>query len=315
MSMTLVDYRKGIRSAELAVSKIGRGAQPEQVFELLQLRDQLEEGTAQFERAGVDLRAELTQIETIDNMLIDKAPAIARSLQEIGGLSALRQDIEPSPGRWWWYLDQRVVATRARKASRVLRFGIIGAIVVAVLAVAYMLFLRPDEATRERYGFVTEGEMQLSRGNYEDALALYEQALEIAPEDPEINLMIGILLEALDREDEAQVYFRRAEDNYGNEVTYLALKSQRYGYVGWYEKSEAVAFEAIEVDDSFALSYCSLGGAYEGQQRISEAIDAFQMCADLAREQGQNELYVIATSRLAMLLQMPANTITPTPTP
>ena len=75
--------------------------------------------------------------------------------------------------------------------------------------------------------------------------------------------------------------------------------------LGWYDRAEADALEAIELDDRFALAYCSLGSAYEGQEKIPQAIAALQACADQARDQGQNELYVIATTRLAYMMQRP----------
>ena len=130
----------------------------------------------------------------------------------------------------------------------------------------------------------------------------------MAPDDPEINLMIGMMYEALERPEDAAEYYARAEALYESRVVFLTVKSQRYQLFDWYEQSELTALEAIELDEQYAWAYCNLGGAYEGQGRIPEAIDAMQVCADLAREQGQDELYVIAASRLALLLQMPYNT-------
>jgi tetratricopeptide (TPR) repeat protein len=185
------------------------------------------------------------------------------------------------------------------------------AAIVAVLVAVYMLFLRPDEATRRRYDLVARGDSQIDLGDYEAALALYEQALEVAPDDPEVNLTMGMLYEALGDLAEAEEYYARASQLYGERKVFLTMKSQRYLMLGWPEKSEEAALSAIELDDEYALAYCNLGGAYELQGRVGEAIVATQRCADLASEQGMDELYVIAASRLGMLMQTPLDVGTP----
>jgi Ca-activated chloride channel family protein len=47
-------------------------------------------------------------------------------------------------------------------------------------------------------------------GNYEDALALFQEALVLAPEDPKISLAIGETLFKLERYEEAKAEFERA---------------------------------------------------------------------------------------------------------
>lgn len=178
-------------------------------------------------------------------------------------------------------------------------------VILAILVVAYVIFLRPDEATRLRFGYVSRADSLIEQGDYEAALAQYREALDIAPDDPEINLMIGMMSEALGRSEDAAEYYARAEALFESRTTFLAAKSQRYSVMRQYEEAEQAALEAIELDDQYAWTYCNLGGAYEGQGRIGEAISALQTCSDLAREQGQDELYVIAASRMAMLMQMP----------
>jgi tetratricopeptide (TPR) repeat protein len=238
-----------------------------------------------------------------------------RALGGPEGLAKLRQERQPGEDRWWWYLDRRVAARRQSQIRRI-AWIVGGALVVlAVLGVLYVRFLRPDEATRVRYGYVLSGESALDRGEYEAALESYQRAFELAPDDPEVNLMIGLLNEVLENPEEASQGYARAEVLYGSRALFLAVRSQKYAFVGWYEKAEADAQAAIEADDQLALAYCALGGAVEGQGRIGEAIDAFQACADQARENGEDELYVIAATRLGMLLQMPSALDSPVDAP
>jgi tetratricopeptide (TPR) repeat protein len=307
-SYTPEKLRADIRAAELAVSRIRRGVRGEDVLALLRLLDRVTAAMGRFGELGVDLRAELSRIETIENILLEQARFAVKALSALGSLDELRAEARAEEERWWWYLDHRVAASSAQQARRTLWTVGIAAVVLAILGAAYMLFLRPDEATRLRYSYASRAESQIEQDEYEVALDLYQKALEVAPDDPEIHLMIGMMHEALERPEGAAEYYARAEALYGSRVAFLTAKSQRYHLLDWYEQSELTALEAIDLDEQYAWAYCNLGGAYEGQGRIPEAIGAIQVCADLAREQGQDELYVIAASRLALLLQMPSNT-------
>jgi tetratricopeptide (TPR) repeat protein len=306
--------REDIKAAELVAAKARRERQASDVLELFRLLDRIEAGMAELGELGVDLRAEESRIDTIHSQLLENAQRTVRLLGPVGALERLRalEGLSAPEGqanlaetRWWWYLDQHVAASARQRARRTLWTAGVVLVVLAILSTVYMIFLRPDEATRLRFGYVSQAEGQIEQGEYEAALAFYQQAHEVAPDDPEIVLMIGMMSEVLGRTEDATAYYARAEDLYGNRVAFLAAKSQQYNMTRQYEKAEKTALEAIEADDQSAWSYCNLGSAYEGQGRIPEAIVALQACADLAREQEQNELYVIATSRLAMLMQMP----------
>jgi len=306
-SYTPTDLRADIRAAELAAAKIQRGVQAEDVLALLRLLDRFAAAMPKFDGMGVDLRAERSQIETVENILLDKARFAVRSLNALAPMGELRAEAHADQDRWWWYLDRHVAEASAQRTKRTLWTAGIVLAVLAALVTVYVLFLRPDEATRLRYGYVSRAESQIEQGEYEVALGFYQEAIAVAPDDPDITLMIGMMHEALGNADEAKTYYTRAEALYESRVAFLASKSQRYFLLDRYEQSESAALEAISLDEQYAFAYCNLGSAYEGQGRIPEAIGAVQVCADLAREQGLDELYVIAASRLAMLLQMPSD--------
>jgi tetratricopeptide (TPR) repeat protein len=311
-SHTLKGFRADLRAAELAVAKIRPGVQAEGVLELFRALDRVAAGEQKLSQAGIDLRAERTRIETVHNQLWERARLAVRALGPGEGMERLRGQVGASEEQWWWYLDRRVAAAAAQRNRRSLWRFVIAAVALGVLALLYVLFLRPDEATRLRYDYAMQAESQIQEGGYEEALNLYQKALEVAPDDPELHLMAGMMYEALERPDQAGEYYARAEVLYGSRVAYLTMKSQRYLLLGWYGRSEETSLEAIELDDQYAAAYCNLGGAFEGQERIAEAIVAFRACADRAREQSQDELYVIAASRMGMLMQMPYSPSTPT---
>ncbi len=307
------DLREDIRAAEISVAAVRRGVQPDEVLELLRLLDRIAARMPALRELGIDLRAEDTVIETIHNSLRDRARVAVAALSRQDDLGSLRVKAAATEERWWWYLDRYVAESRARSVRRTFwTFGGAG-VLLAVLVAVYMLFLRPDEATRLRIGYVSDAEGQIDRGDYQQALRLYEQALAVAPDDPELNLMVGMMHEVLEHPAKAVDYYARAEALYDDRALYLSTKSQRYFVIGWLDRSEETALQAIEVNEQYALAYCSLGNAYEGQGRVAQAIGAVQRCADLAREQELNELYVIAVSRLAMLIQMPDRLPTPPP--
>ena len=92
-----------------------------------------------------------------------------------------------------------------------------------------------------------------------------------------LNLMVGVLSEALEKNDEANAAYARAEQLYGDRAVLLSMRAQQYSILGWNDRAEADALEAIELNDQFPLAYCSLGSAFEGQDKVPQAIAAFDI--------------------------------------
>ncbi len=299
---TAQELRSDIRAAELAVAALNAKTPVEEVIAFLQLLDRIAEGYEELSAVGVDLRPEMTRIETVHNTLHDKARLVTRAVGR-QDWEELRARARAAPERWWWYLDREVAARNRERLKRWMRGLGIGVAVVALIVAVYMLFLRPDKATRMRYDYVMRAESAVHQGDYSSALEYYRKALQIAPDDPELNLMAGVMEEALGNRAEADKQYAMSESLYNDKAMFLAIRSQKYALLGWYDKGEADAKAAIEANDKLPLAYCALGTAYEGQDKVAEAIGALKKCADLAHEQGEDELYVLASSRLAILLQ------------
>jgi tetratricopeptide (TPR) repeat protein len=295
--------RQEIRRAELAVAALRPGADRERAVALLHCLDRIDEAAEQLGQRGIDLRAERARIETIHNQTLQKSGAI---VQAVGReWEALRAEVEATRPRWWWYLDERKVAARAQRRRR--RGWIAGAVLLlaGVAAALYLLVLRPDETVRRRVALVAQAERLVEAGAHAEALEVYRQAAEVAPGEAEIYVAIGALHEAEGEVEAAEEAYGRAEALYGDAARYWAGRSGRYLLLGWWRQGAAAAQAAVDVDPELALAYCHLGSAYEAQGQMEAAIEAVRACREKARAQGQDELYVLATSRLGLLLRAP----------
>jgi tetratricopeptide (TPR) repeat protein len=304
--LTARELRPILREAELAVARIRRSSAAQEIIALFDLLDQLATALPRLRQAGAQLEPELVRFETIGAILRDKAHHVVRGMRQSGGLAATRQQVAPPENHWWWYLDQHVARARAQQRTRRVRGILAATAVIAILAVLYVLFLRPDKTTRQRYDYQFGAEAQMQQGNYDQALVLYHQALELAPEDAELNLAAGILYEALQQPENAAKQYAKAESLYETRAAFITARAQQYLRLGWYEQAAREAQAATKLDDRYALAQCTLGSAYQLLGENNNAIAALWVCADLASEQGQDELYVHAKTLLANLMQQPS---------
>jgi tetratricopeptide (TPR) repeat protein len=295
-----------LREAELAVSRIRGGVSADEILDLYDLLDQIAAALPGLEKAGANLEAERARFETIGATLRDQGRPVVRELSAGKGLQAYRLEIDPSESRWWWYLDRQVAQARAVRRTRLVRGALIGATLVATLVILYVLFLRPDETTRLRYDYQFEAELYVQQGDYVQALEPYLKAIELAPEDAELHLAAAVLYEVLDQTENAEKQYAEAKARYETPAVYLTGRAQQFLRLGRHERAAREAQAAIELDKRNALAHCLLGSAHQGLGDNNDAIAALSICADLASEQGQGELYVHAKTRLANLIQQPS---------
>jgi tetratricopeptide (TPR) repeat protein len=294
-----------LREAELAVARLHRESTAEEILDLYGLLDRIAVTLPRLQRAGAQLDPESARFETIQAIIRDKARYVLRGLAAEGGLAALRGQNRGSEHQWW-HLDLYVAQQRTQRRSRLIRNVTVGTAVVAVLVIVYILFLRPDKATRLRFDYEFGADAQRQQGNYEQALELYQKALELVPDDAELILTIGTLYEALEQPERAAEHYAEAAQRYETPAAFRTARAQQFMRLGWYEQSIQEAQAAIELDAHYALAHCTLGSAYQWQGENSAAIAALWECSDLANEQGQDELYVHAKTLLATLMQQPS---------
>ena len=309
--LTVRELRPILRQAELAVAKLGRKPSPEEILSLYHLLDQIGTAVPNLQQAGGQLEPEWVRFETIGAILRDKARSVVHGLESGSGWAAYREQHDPPESHWWWCLDQQFKREQAQQRARRIRLSLWAGAAVAVLVILYVLFLRPDQTTRLLYDYQTTAETQMRQGDYEEALASYQKALELAPNDAESLLATGVLYEALDQPDQAAAQYAKAEAQYDTRASFWTARADQYIYLGWYERAVKEAQSAIKQDERYALAYCTLGSAYQELEARQEAIDAFWMCSDLAMEQGHDTLYVRARMILANLLQQPSGLALP----
>jgi tetratricopeptide (TPR) repeat protein len=295
------DLRDKLQRAEQVVVNL-KGMGPKAVV-LLELLDEAQDLITSLEAKGMDLRPERTRLTTVHNQLRSRAAALARELAVAGGLPTLRQNRAPGRDRWWWYLDELV----AQRRRRLLRNGIIAGtfflIVLGVAIVAYDRFLAPDPLTRQKLALIGDAEILLSQGDIPSALEKYQAAHAIDPTDAEVLIWVGVLAQQLGQDTEAENAFAGARVQVGSEVEFLVVRGMTYAMMGQLDAAQSDAKAALALDPHSAEAHFLLGGVYEGQGRNREAIAELQQAADLARQVGNDNLYVLAATRLAMLLQ------------
>lgn len=291
--------REQIRLLEVGVA----GLHADNVLDLLRWRSEAEVTVAEAEALGRDLRAERTRLATIDNMLDRHATRVVTLAARRGGLGSAREKLAPPREHWWWYLDE-TVADRLRHS--VVRAGavIIGVVLVLLLG-NYLLntFFGMSPEEREAYGHTTMAEQMMYVGEYEDAIERYEQAIEIVPDLPEAWVALATLYELQGRDGDYRAALARAETLVEDPLRLTLLLARQYETVQLLDVALAYAEQALEIDPDSAEAHLIRGGIYDNLGDREQALADFEHASELARERGEDALYVLARTRMGMLMQ------------
>ena len=298
---SLERLRKLIRELELEVARLpGAG---EEALDVLHLRDRIEDQLASRRAVGHDVRAEGTRVQTVDNILQRRDGLIMRELRGIGGLPGVRQRENPPEERWWYYLDLDV-AERRRKTTIRSTIAIV-AILLAVIGINFVMDrmsgLTPEEKAARSH--LASAEQSLSQGNFEEAIASYEQAVQIDPTLGSGYAYLAVLYEQVGKAAEAEAALARARELLPDPVPYLATVARAYETVGQTDKALDMIQQALETAPDSAQATFIRGGIYESSGDRELALADFEHASDLARDSGEDALYVIARTRMAMLMQ------------
>src|ERR1700730_10892102 len=127
-------------------------------------------------------------------------------------------------------------------------------------------------AAGDAFAWKSLGDAQLAAGNIREALASYEQALRLEPDNPELAVSLGVNLHAHGKLDRAVGYYRRAlrlKPGDAAVSTHLAVALTEQGLL-----DEAVAQfrETLKFQPDHAMAYYFLSEmAAEGRYHFAPA--------------------------------------------
>ena len=275
----------------------------EAAAELYSGMDRLAELWPAIQEIGVDVRGEWTRWESLQAQLRTRGTKVLAAWGGSQALENARSAAAPDTSPWWWWLDELVAQNRRR---RLLKTASILATVIVVAVIGLFLFNRMlpvDQRVREAYTLRTNAEAAVITGDYEQAIDSMKLAVAIMPEDPSLQIMYGVLADLKGDSITAGKSWDTARSLLeGKESEFLVQRGMAYGQTNQFEKSVEDELAAIALDPNSARAYLYLGAAYEGQDKITEALDAYTKASDLSSETDP-ELTVMARTRMASLLQ------------
>lgn len=299
---SLVGLRDMIRELEVSLADLrGKGSD---VAQLLRLRDLVEVEVMRFQQEeGLDMRPERTRLDTVDNIIQRKTPEIMRELRASGGLEALRQAEKPAEDHWWWFID---IGHNERMRRRIIRSTVtIVSIALLVLAFNFVMEKRFGLSPTEKQarGYASSAESYLMQGDLANAKVEYEKALEVNPTMGDAQAQLGVLYELEGQTEKAKAAFAAAEAAFEDRISFLLTLARAYQMVGKANIALRYCEEALTIDAESPQALLTRGGVYEDMSENAKAIEDYQRAADQASARGEDALYVLAKTRMGMLMQ------------
>ena len=294
-----------------------RGAGAESTRELLSWLDRIAELFPELEEMGNILDPERGRWQTVQGAVRRHAGELLVELAPAGGLAAVRVRLEKAPAAatWWWYLDE--LRSQHRRRRLLIAIAGLAGVVVLFFAARWILprLLPVDPAVQAAYSHQLQGEQDLRENQFDAAIQEFESARALTPDDPAVLLWLTALYDVSGRARESQETLD-ALATLTSPVAINAGLADHYVSLGQPQRAFDLAQQAIAQDPSYIQGYLSAGTAAESLGQRDDAIDYYNHAAELAFDQGNAELQVVARMQAAFALQS-ANIPTPitTPTP
>ena len=292
--------RDALDKAERLVSNLrGCGSQ---VLKLLHLLDQAAEAIAELDVSGVDVRAESARFETVQRQLCRRQN---RFLTEAGAaLQEERAAVQPDRTRWWWFLDEEAARQRRYQLRRAATWSLVTVFLCVVAWLVYDRFIAPPPQVRQAFQHSTTGETLVSEGDLRAALAEFEAAAALNPDDPGPWLWQGIVHFELDELDEAELAFETARSRYERDLDFLLDRGMAYLRTGDLVAASADVEQIIlETPDAGHAYYLRAGIATE-RGDYAAAVADLERAAELAHAAGDTRLEATARTQRAMVMQL-----------
>ncbi len=276
--------------------------QPGQLGEYLRSLDHIEQLLDMLGAEAADLRPEMTRWLDLQARLGSRAAKLVKLAGAEGGFGALRAANPPAEGAWW-RLDQLVAEERKRSWTRWTAVGAAVVVLLAVGAFVYSRWLAPSPEVVLVMTTINQVEQLALDQKWDEAAALVEEALQTTPNDADLLIWAAVLAERRGETDQAADYRARAEAAAGDPLRYqltLGMKRMQAGDADGAEAAASAA-QAIKPDEPQAIFL--LGNVAEMRNQMAQALELYQQAADLATEQDNAQLTVVAKMRYGMLLQ------------
>jgi tetratricopeptide (TPR) repeat protein len=271
---------------------------PTEALFLLRDLDQTSVLFNQLASDSLDLTPEIYRFDAIQNHYKNRAAVIQRALGGAEAISRHRPVPEPERARWWWYMPELVKAQQQRALRRVLISFIIFLLIVGSIAFALETFLAPSPEAVARLEAENASFTAFEDGDFNKVIAEIDAGLAVAPNDPGLLIIKGVAQEQLGDDQGANQSYEQARANLPDPGLFYLQRGQVYFRANQLAKVEEDARTALKLNENLPLAWLLLGQTLEVQGRRFEAISAYQEAGNVALENGNNEVVVLA--RLAL---------------
>jgi len=279
------------------------GREPAFIAAYLAQLDGIQATLAELGRPGrLNVTPEKLRFQTVQRQMFKQAGPILRRLGGAKGLHHHRPETAQAAEQPWWFLDQYLAERRRRlwkdAGSGLVMLALLGLVVVLV----YNRFIRPDKDIEAHAELYLQAFHSVSReADYEAALVAIEEALGHQPDEAESWLLKGIILDELDRSEEAEVAYAQAQALIPAPEQISYLRSRLQLELGQPERAARLAQEAIALNPEYPEAWLMLGLAYEAQEQFNQAHNAMQTAVELADAQGNEALKVMIRINMSHL--------------
>ncbi len=292
--MTLAELREMVEQYKKYLLNIDEFSKD--ILKILILRDEIEILSSRLEKRGTDLSVEKSRLDSLDQIIKDKAKPIFRSLTDSISPLPYREERKIPRSHWWWYLDELI---RKRKSLRIRRWAVRGGIAAGILVATYVVMVKVLPKPHPATIYQEEGSQLYREGRIDEAIQAYKESLKLNPEDGSTYLMLGVLYEDKKAIEKAAHYFKKGESLYSHKIDFYNARGMVYFQGGKLDKAAIDVKEALEIDPKNPLSRFLLGNIYEAEDRFAEAVTQYQIVSNMKDAPAQ--LVVMARFKMGMM--------------
>ena len=142
-----------------------------------------------------------------------------------------------------------------------------------------------------------QGIERAKSGKIDEALRLFDEALEVVPENPVVNYNRGLAQQQAGSIEAAIVAYRAATEVLPNFTEAWINLSQALNLLGRYTAALDAAEKAVQLNPNQSSAWLAKGNALRGLHALGEATDAFRQGVEVAPADGQLKVSLANTTR------------------